>query len=394
MTTKNKNLTKLAIMCLALTDVGVGATTPALATIGAAWPDVPFSLIQLIASIPAIFVGLIPALLYAPLVKVMKKRSIMWVGIILFLIGGIGPAFIHPNIYVILFLRILLGISTGLLTPMGLDLIYDFFEGHEQRTMLGWSSAAMGASGILFQILGGFLSAIRWDYTFYAYFVSVIFFIISVAFLPEPAKKVQQQAADIPKEKLPGAAWFYVAVTFLNGVFFFVAITNSAYVLVGEGMAQPAQIGLMFSVLTAASVVIGLLFSQLFKLMKHYILAGTFLCGAIGLFLCYSTHSITVFTVGLFLNGLCLGGSTSAVWAKFGELIPAIKIPLAISLGVSAINLGEFFQPIIFNLFTVPGRAPFMYGWIGFAALFVIAIILERSIPTKANEVSKSNVSA
>ncbi|GAB6155078.1 MFS transporter [Desulfosporosinus burensis] len=381
----NRTLIKLAIICIALTDVGVGATTPALATIGAAFPGFSVSLIQMIASIPALFVGLIPTLLYAPLVRFIRKRSILYIGCVLFLVGGIAPAWINSSIYHILIFRAFLGIGIGLLTPMGIDLIYDFFEGHEQRTMLGWSSACIGFSGILFQTLGGFLCQISWQYTFYAYFVAAVFFAIAIAFLPEPNKRIETVAEGAPKykHKIPSATYLYVILLFLNGVFFFIPITNAAYVLIGEGMAQPGQIGLMFSVMTLAAVIIGIVFGQLFKVFKFHILTISFVCGAIGLFLASYTQSVTVYTIALFLNGFTLGGTTSAVWVKFGTIVPAAMLSLAIGLGVSAFNLGQFFQPIIFNFFTVPGRQPFMIGWIGFVVLAVVSIILEKAFPSK-----------
>lgn len=391
----NRTLIKLAIICLSLTDCGVGATTPALATIGAAMPDVSIALIQMIASLPALFLGLAPTILYAPMAKFLKKRSILYIGVILFLIGGIGPAFLHSSIYMILVLRAILGIGIGILTPMGIDLIYAFYEGHEQRTMIGWSGACIGLSGVIFQTLGGFLSSINWTYTFYAYVASAIFFAVAIAFLPEPERRIEAIAegtAAKEKAKLPAAVYFYVMLIFLNGMLFFIPITNAAYVLLGDQMiSSPAQIGLMFNALTVSSIIIGLIFAQLFKALKYHILTASLLIGALGLFLCYYTHSASVFTAGLFCIGLTLGGTTSAVWAKLGALVPAAVSALAIGLGISFFNLGQFFQPIIFNLFTVPGRQPFMIGIAGFIILAVFAVILEKAYPVKANTESSSS---
>lgn len=381
----NKSLIKLAIICLSLTDVGVGATTPALATIAAAFPTISPAMIQWIASVPALTLAFVPAVLYAPLARALKKRTIMYIGVIFFLIGGVGPAFLHSSFTIILALRLLLGLGIGLLTPMALDLIYDFFEGHEQRTMIGWNGAAMSAGGLVFQTLGGILCQIRWDYTFYAYFAAAIFFAISIAFLPEPEKKAVQVETGAPKtkHKITVSALLYVLLIFFNGMFFYVPITNTAFILIGERIAQPSQIGMMFNALTLSSIIFGIFFGQLFKAFKYHLLTFGAICGAVGLFLGYTGHSITMFVASLFLTGVTLGFSTSAVWAKFGDLVHPTLIPLAISFGISAMNLGEFCQPLIFNLFTVPGRTPFLYGCIGFIALAVYTIILGIATSSK-----------
>ncbi|HWQ74621.1 MAG TPA: MFS transporter [Syntrophomonas sp.] len=386
MKNNNRTLTKLAIICLSLTDCGTGATTAALPTISAGLPGVPFSLIQWIASVPVLMIGFAPTLCYAPLVRIMKKRSILYIGVILFMIGGLGPAWLNFNIYIILVQRAILGLGIGILTPMGIDLIYDFYKGHEQRTMIGFSGACIGLSGMLFTMIGGFLCQIDWTYTFYAYFAAVIFFAVAIAFLPEPEKRVEPAADDNGpkvKAKLPGSVFFYIAVTFLNGMLFYIAVTNTAYVLVQDQIAEPTQIAMMFNALTASSILVGLFFGQMFKALRYHVLTIALALGGIGEYLCGTTYSITVFTVGLALVGITLGGTTSALWAKLGDLVHPSLVALSVSLGISAMNLGEFFQPAIFNLFTVPGRQPFMVGTAMAIVLVVASIVLDKVFPTK-----------
>jgi len=388
----NRAIVKAAILLLALTDCGVGATTAALATIGAAFPNVSPSLIQMIASVPALFFAIIPTVFYAPITKVFRKRTILVIGVILFVIGGLAPTWINSSIYVILVFRAILGVGLGLITPLGVDLICDLFEGDEQRNMLGYNGAMLGLSALMFQTLGGFLSQVRWEYTFLAYLPAIAFFIFALIFIPEPEKREVKVAKDVPKvkAKLPMAAIFYNIIIFFNGMFFYVAVTNSAFVLITDKIAQPYQIGLMFNGLTFSSILIGLIFGRIFKKIKYYVLTLCLIFGALGLFLCGTTNSIVVFTVGLFFVGFTLSGVISTGYSKMSDIVPPSIQALGIGLVVTSMNLGEFFQPLVFNFFTVPGRQPFIIGAILFIVLAVISVIFEKV--TNKKSISKDIV--
>jgi MFS family permease len=342
-------------------------------------------LIQMIASVPALFLGLAPILIYATLVRVAKKKTLLCTGAVLFLIGGLGPAWVHQNIYVILVFRAILGLAIGALTPMGIDLCIDFFEGREQHTMIGYTSVFIGISAVLFQTLGGFLSQINWAYTFYCYVPSAIFFLISIIFLPEPERRIAEFVDGVPKvkEKLPGANIIYAFVAFVAGMLFSVCITNSAYVLVGDHIAGPAKIGIMFNALCISAVILGLIFGRLFNVFKFKLLWITIILGGVGLFLCGTTYSVAVFTTGLFLIGMLLGSFMACMYVKSTSLAPVSLSSLAIGLTCSGFNIGQFVQPIIFGVFSAPGRQPFMIGAVLSIVLAFVIILLNKAYPSK-----------
>ena len=174
----NRTLIKIGILCVALNGSGTGATTPALGSIAAGMPLVAPALIQLIATFPTLFQA-ISSLIYGKSIEFMKKKTWLYIGSVTFIVGGVAPAFFHTNIWVILFFRAVLGFGCGILIPMATDLCIDFFEDKERHSMIGYVSAFISLSGVIFQMLGGYLASIRWDYSFYAYLISVIFLLIA-----------------------------------------------------------------------------------------------------------------------------------------------------------------------------------------------------------------------
>lgn len=384
----NRNLIKLAIICTALSDAGSGATTPALATISAAMPTVSPALIQMISSITALFIAITP-IFYAKLILIgTRKRLLLAVSAVLFLIGGMGPFFLHDSIWIILFFRALLGIASGIAFPLSVDLVVDFFEGKERRTMTGFVSATVSVSGVIFQMLGGYLAGINWTYTFLAYGISIVFVIVWAVLLPEPKrmeKVAVEQEADHASKKLSGGVYL---VDILFGLFFllwYVMPNNGAMVLIGEGLAVPAQIGAAFSMITVGSFVVSVLHGPMFKVFKFSLLPISFALGAIGLYICYVATTMPLYVAGITFTGLGMGMIVPATMTKVVCMSSYTASPKAISLAYFAMGIGGFLQPIVFSLFGVNGigRMPFLYGAIAMIVFGIIMVIVNQVTKSK-----------
>jgi MFS family permease len=222
MTTKNRTLIAIGIMCVALTDSGGGATAPALQSIAMAFPNAPLFAIQMISTVPQLLLALVP-LLYAKLLDYgVRKRLLMYIGSFCFVLGGMAPVLLHGSIYTVLIARAIFGLGNGFLMPISVDLVVDFFEGDKRNKMQGFVQCFMGISGILFGLLGGILCGIHWTYTFLSYGAAAVFCIIALVLVPEPDRKgkiaSQEGISDIKERaRLTGGVY---AVTILFGVYF------------------------------------------------------------------------------------------------------------------------------------------------------------------------------
>jgi MFS family permease len=319
--TKNKFIIKLAILCLALQDVGAGAATPALGAIQAAFPEVDPTLIQMISTMPSLTV-VIFGLLYAPMSKVMPKRAIMYIAAVTFIIGGVAPAFLN-DIYPILFFRALVGVGVGLLYPMANDLAVDFFDGGERAKTIGQAFGIGMIGGAFFQLIGGTLSDIDWHYTFFAYFVSVLFFAFPVFFLPEPKKKEEVvRGTAQEKAKMPVTQFVSCIINAICCCLFITLITNAAMVIAMEGFGSGAEIGLAFSIMTLAAFVAGFLYGPSQKILRKGSMLPSPILLALGLFVMSTAHSMGIVFTAMILFGLGMGYTGSKFFAKSTEIVP------------------------------------------------------------------------
>jgi MFS family permease len=108
----------------------------------------------IIVTLPGLFVGIGP-LIYAIGTRYTKKKTWICIGGILLVIGGLSPTWFHSSIGLILVFRAMVGLGCGVLMPMAVDLVVDFFEGKERHAMMGYVSAFVGLSAMLYQTIAG-----------------------------------------------------------------------------------------------------------------------------------------------------------------------------------------------------------------------------------------------
>lgn len=338
-----------AILCTALPDIGAGTASPAIAAIAQAMPEVNVQLIQMIVSIPSVCLIFFPPI-YAKLTMHLRKKTLLWIAFLLMLVGSIGPA-LTENIYVILFFRLILGISNGIIMPITIDLILDFFEGREQQSMLGYAAAVTSIGGILFQMLGGFLGNIHWQYCFLAADLSIPFYIFALVFIPDkPVKRPE------PGRSEKGFGQALQAPLLLLGLFmilwellYFVFLTNSALYLVNSGIADTAQVGVITAMVTVGGMLMSFLYGRLVQVFHEKILPLAYLMTAVGFFvLCLSDNAVMA-GIGAFAIGIGYGISAPCQLNFASLLVPKEAASVATSVCYTARGIGGFISPMVMS---------------------------------------------
>src|SRR5690625_1508293 len=139
---------KPTIISISMATVMAGAAiSPALGLIAQAFPDASETSIKLLLTAPSLMI--IPfSFLTSWLATFMQKRSIILIGLLIYVLGGILPQFLS-SLPIILLTRFLLGAGVGLLMPLGMSIINDYFTGNERTKMMGYNSAFSDFGGIL-----------------------------------------------------------------------------------------------------------------------------------------------------------------------------------------------------------------------------------------------------
>ena len=196
---RSKLGTKATLLLCACDSNALGSEmTPILAVIALAFPG---ENVNLLVALPPLCI--IPAsLVAAKLSYYISRKTILTIGQILFIIGGLGGAF-APNFEFLLATRVFFGLGCGLVYPIVPTLISYFFAGHERVSMMGGANAVGSIIAMVFSTLSGTLAVIGWHVPFFVNVFFVFVLVMQLVFLPkvppekdmEFSKKVDSLAA-------------------------------------------------------------------------------------------------------------------------------------------------------------------------------------------------------
>jgi MFS family permease len=381
---KGKNILKVSILSLSFLQMLRLTISPALATIGAAVGK-DASQMQTMVVVASMFA--IPFVFISGLIAgKVKTKTVLYIGLILFLLGGLGPMVV-PNFEFMLFCRALLGIGTGLFTPYTAGLIADFFKDEEFKTMIGWQSAAVAIGNVITSALAGVLASISWQFSFLIYAFSIISFILVAAFLPEPPKSEKKKEENA---KFNGRMLFICFAILCYAVIYFGFFGFISYVVEALG-GNSAQSGLASMAMTLLSLIAGILYAKALHIFKKASLPIMILVNAIGFFLLSQATSFGMVVIGACFVGLGFGLLLPYGTMRIIEAAPKSAGSFANGMYMTFVNLGTAIAPAILTLIgTLFGRKDDgQFIWFVSSILLVagtvIAIILtlsSKSAPT------------
>lgn len=374
----SRNMLKFLVVILAFQDVAAGVAGSIMADIINAFPDYDPTIVMLVATFPGLL-QIVPALFYGKLTKAFKKRTLLFIGLTLFIIGGTLPTFID-NLPLIIAMRGLLGLGVGITMPLSIDIITDFFDGRERDFLIGFGTSTIACIGaIFFQLGGGILAdAFGWQYGFLTYLFPIWILAITFLYLPEPEKKQLPEAAAGSKSKikLPKAIYWVCLGQVIFSALVFGYVTNISVVIQGDQLGNATEAGLAISIFTFGTLLAGFVFGKVkHALPNFYLPVGVFVTG-LGMVICYFSPTLTMIFIGSVIGGAGMGIGIPGVFTKVSELTP-VGAPPQVGLVVVGQGLGGILGPfgfqIVQNIFNQDiGRFPLAISSVG---LIILALI-------------------
>ena len=340
----NKTVLKLVVLSISFLSMATTAASPALGDISKAFPEASSNTIMLIVSLPALLV--IPfTLLCGKLSSFISKRNLLFIGLALFLVGGVGPSFFN-NLTIILAFRAIFGIGMGFIMPLSTGLIADFFEGKERGAMMGYQSAIVNIGGVVTSLIAGFLSAVNWHYTFYVYLLGVGVLLFTFLKLPEPEKI---EYATTEKMSLSRAIYGVSAMLLLYSMLLFSFFTNTAMLITSENLGNAASAGIAITAMMVGGLVAGIVFGKVFQSLKQFTIPTSVIVTGSSFVLLSYAHDFNLILVAALVIGIGFGTTMPCVMIKVASIAPQKATTFALAIAMSAMSLGQFLSPIILS---------------------------------------------
>jgi MFS family permease len=341
---------RISLLSLAVTATfGTMIATPAIRLLAVDFPHTSALLLQWIITISSLFI--LPTLFSVTyLSKRFSRKSIVLVGLLLYLIGGVGPAFVDSFTLILVF-RAILGLGIGLIAPTFNGLIAESFQGQERARMNGFVSSINGIGGALFLFVGGLIATSGWRAIFLTYSFVVLLIILVIFFLPSfpPVKAQGQGDANRGKDKLPRIYYVIAIGGTIHMMLYFLIPTNLAMFLAENKIGTVSTVGSLTSLSLIGVFVSGLVMPFLIKrLRERLVVLGVLAMGA-G-FLCMSmAHTIWMAAIAVILIGISEGMLFPLQFMKTADVVPKLSITRAISLLLAFSYAYQFISPLFSN---------------------------------------------
>jgi MFS family permease len=330
------------VLSISLLTVMAGAAiAPALGIIRDHFADAPDMLVQLIVSLPALFI-IATNLLFPWLCNLMKTRTLALTGLLLYVVAGAGCYFVD-NIWLLLSLRALLGVSVGMIMPLSTGLLAYYFPPEQQASLMGLSAAMNQMGGVVATLLAGLLANIQWNYAFLVYMLGLIAVVLVILFLPnERLKGGSGPSLCLLKRFHPS-----VVGMFLVMILFFIYPTRFALSAhAGTDLSNNAITFIMVG-LDVVAFLVGLVFGKMMQGFRHgmkYVAPAGFIAG----YLLLSLGS----GLPLLLAGSAVIGIANGVGVPYLNTIASMKAgkeaaSTVMPLLSAALYLGQFLSPLV-----------------------------------------------
>lgn len=248
-----------AILSLSLLTVMAGAAVaPALGVIRDYFHQESGLLIQMIISMPALFIFL-SSLIFPALSERFGSKTLVTAGLILYTAGGVAAG-CFSNIWLVLLMRALVGIGVGIIMPLSTGLIAWYFPAEKMDQMMGYSSAMNQLGGVVATLLSGVLAAMNWRASFLVYLMGFLSIVLCAVFLPN--ERIRSGSSGIPARALKEYLPYYGAMFFLM-MSFFLYPSNCAIETTKDGVIPQGLIAAIMAGADMVAIVSGILYVKI-----------------------------------------------------------------------------------------------------------------------------------
>ncbi|MGN0201783.1 MAG: MFS transporter [Candidatus Cryptobacteroides sp.] len=373
----NGKLTWTVLSISLLTVMAGAAIAPALGVIRDHFSNASDMAMQLIVSMPALFI-ILTNLVFPWLCSKASSRTLAMSGLILYVLAGAGCFFVD-NIILLLVLRAVLGVSVGIMMPLSTGLLTYYFPPEQQASLMGLSAAMNQMGGVVATLLAGLLATIEWNYAFLVYLLGLIALVMVALFLPaEHLKGGKGPSLKLLKRFHPS-----VVGLFLVMVLFFIYPTRFAISVHTMTDLSNNAITLIMVGLDIVAFLLGLAFGKLMQGFRN----GMKYIAPLGFTAGYLLLSLGA-SLPLLLAGSALIGIANGIGVPYMNTIASMKAgkeaaSTVMPLLSCALYLGQFLSPLLVTpigsaLFGAGDcLAPYKTGVI-FGVIFLLQAFLTR----------------
>ncbi|MFS0574286.1 MFS transporter [Sporosarcina sp. 179-K 3D1 HS] len=370
---------KPTIISISMATVMAGAAiSPAMALIGKAFPEVSAVKLKLVLTIPSLMIVFF-SFVSSFLIMKLPKRTILLIGLSIYVVAGTGAQFVQ-SINTLLAFRLLLGVGVGLIMPLSMSLINDYFDGKERTIMMGYNTAFSNFGGIVTVMVAGFLANMSWRAPFNVYLMGLGIMGLVYFFLPK--NEVPRSTPAMSQGRIPWIIYGYGLAMGGIMVAYYSIATSMALYMEQNGIGGTALAGTIISFTTIGGMITSLTLVHIEDLLKKYAIHIMLLLMGLSFTFLSMTTLIPVIIVSVLFIGFGQGVLFPLILLKVIDQVEIRKSDRAVAITTSFIFLGQFLSPILLEAVSsiaANESVRFQYGFLAIAIFVIVAIHMALS---------------
>lgn len=349
------------VLVAMLNVMGGAAVAPALPAISEAYPEASEAIVSLVITLPSLAVALSGLFVGVIADRVGKARTLV-ISLAVFTAAGLwGLA--APTLEALLVGRFVLGIAIAGIATTSAALASEYYDESTRAKVFSWQSAASGASVLVLETSGGFLSLLGWRAPFLVYIVGFVLLALAAAFIREARRDTHGH--NHPSDSHPGSegegldapsahattraaktAAFVLAAclagAFLSQTLSYLVPSKMPYLVTAFGQSSLVS-GLFLGCFGIANIVGPLASARLQQRVRHSLIAaGCFTSLALGCALMAIAAGVWMVLAGAVFIGLGVGCVTPLLMALIAARSTPENSGKHMGALATACNLGQF----------------------------------------------------
>ena len=324
--------------------------TPILAVIAMAFPGEDVSLL---VALPPLFI--IPATFIAGwAARRISRKTILTIGQLLFIIGGLGGAFVD-SYELLIATRVFFGLGCGLVYTTVPTLISYFYKGQERVQMMGLANAVGSIIAMTFSVISGTLAVIGWHFPFYINIFFIFVLIMQLVFLPKvpPENQLEsvKKADTLTKQERSFGyrTWACILLMFTSMTMSMVYLVRLAMFMQQNNIGDSVMAGFASSATTGTALIVALLFPIIFKKLGRYTLIISIGAIAVSYTLLSMATTAPMLFAGCIVFGLYLATLIPALQTLVSGLVHPYRRTWALSILTTALFAGQACASLFVN---------------------------------------------
>lgn len=294
-----------------------------------------------------LLIAILANLVGARLMRRVRKRTLMLVGIAVFTLASTFQVAILDVTYVAV-MATLAGVGCGLVVVAAPALLSEAYPDEKKRgTMLGWYNSLGSVVGALLSAVAGFVAAnvSSWTSVYWLYAFSVVIFALAFFFVPNTptdTEKAEAAGSTTTADRIPllpmaslSIAGFALSLVYMVPVYFI------SVIVLQNSLGDESASGLLSSATTIGSAIGCGIFGVLFRLIGRVTPTISFALMTVSLLL-LGTADVVLVAAGCVMIGVAYGLGFVYYTVRATTIVAPSKVAVGLSISWAAINLGGF----------------------------------------------------